>query len=121
MNINDSEAILDTACDETWEGQYPIYDSRNPNYSKFHPKDSQHSLNSDDVKAETRSQWGPEEGSGSVEPNVATYPLFDANANTTGKAKAAKVNIPTATSLSPPVRKIHQDYDTEFKSDTIPR
>lgn len=90
--------LLESDMDPIWGGQYPIYDKRNPNYSKF-PMDPPRKIGPFELTAETKSQWGPDEGSNSV----PCSPGLNAVLKTHGNDETAKVNMPISAHNRPSV------------------
>ena len=75
--------------------EYPIYDSDDLACSTLA------SLPHSDQLAETRSQWGPEEDSQSMECKMS--PEYPGNSDSGNNTKTARVSLPVTTSLQRPV------------------
>jgi len=108
---------IDPDMDPIWGGQYPIYDKRNPNYSKFCTS-TPTTVGPFELSAETRSPWGPDEGCGSVPYSPDLIASLKAQ-GTDKVAKVVKVNIPNGKHGHLPVDR--SCYASEVKSISMPR
>ena len=109
-----NEIIIESTLDPIWDGQYPIYDSRNPNYAKF-------------SSLARKNKFAKAQADVDLEANALPsghYSFFDhpedfhPDLNNAEKIKTAKVDLPPANELSPSLGHHHDLPNTSSISIT---